>query len=349
MYHINLGIWSGIFAVPNTVVDQHIKLCSALQLKVLLLLLRYPEGMEISSLSQLLGQSEADIKDALHYWIESGIIQQPDSPQATVELSTPTPVLEPVQTSTPMTPPQIVAPTTVHQPEPASPGETKKVRTERFRRMNRQDVLECSQRDSQIGILLQESQNILGRILSNGESEMIVSLYYHYGMQPDILLMLLEYCRCNQKDTPAYIEKMALDWVNREITSHERVEEELMRLSKRSESEENIRQMFGIYGRSLSDKELEYYKIWTVEWKMSESMIKLAYEKTINAKGQISFPYINAILSNWNTKNLQTPDQVLREENAKSSSKDAKNSSQPKPSYNLDKMDELITQGNIWD
>ena len=40
-YHINLGQWNSVFAVPASLVDQHIKLASEAQLKVLLYILRH--------------------------------------------------------------------------------------------------------------------------------------------------------------------------------------------------------------------------------------------------------------------------------------------------------------------
>ena len=40
-FSINLGAWNSVFAVPCSLVDQHIKLAGALQLKVLLWVLRH--------------------------------------------------------------------------------------------------------------------------------------------------------------------------------------------------------------------------------------------------------------------------------------------------------------------
>ena len=36
---INLGEWGSVFAVPTSIVDQHIKIASPLQLKIILFLL----------------------------------------------------------------------------------------------------------------------------------------------------------------------------------------------------------------------------------------------------------------------------------------------------------------------
>ena len=74
-YQLNLGAWNSIFAVPSVVVDRHLKLAGALQLKVLLWVLRNNgTPFDISRLSAATGASEADVRDALVYWTETGIL-----------------------------------------------------------------------------------------------------------------------------------------------------------------------------------------------------------------------------------------------------------------------------------
>ena len=75
-YTIGSGIWSSVFAVPAAVVDEHIKMCSPLSLKILLLMLRHPEHpADIQWLSSRLCISAPDIADALNYWVGAGIVQ----------------------------------------------------------------------------------------------------------------------------------------------------------------------------------------------------------------------------------------------------------------------------------
>ena len=40
-YQLNLGAWNSVFVVPSILVDQHIKLAGAVQLKVILWVLRH--------------------------------------------------------------------------------------------------------------------------------------------------------------------------------------------------------------------------------------------------------------------------------------------------------------------
>ena len=79
-YQINLGEWNSVFAVPSSLVDQHMKLAGAVQLKVLLWVLRH-SGEEISdeTLAAAVGASPADTRDAMQYWVETGLLTQDGS------------------------------------------------------------------------------------------------------------------------------------------------------------------------------------------------------------------------------------------------------------------------------
>ena len=72
---INLGNWNSVFAVPSSLVDKHIKLAGALQLKVLLWVLRHAgEPISCEEISKALGATPADTADALQYWTETGLL-----------------------------------------------------------------------------------------------------------------------------------------------------------------------------------------------------------------------------------------------------------------------------------
>lgn len=362
MYHINFGIWSGIFAVPNEVVDHHLKLCGQAALQVLLLLLRNGRPMEAEELAQELTLTLSDIQDALAYWVKAGVIVEgatstPRAPAATATIAetVPTaeakPITQPAQEAKPDTAPSVpVAPAE----EPKKPEEpTRKVRVERFTSMTRQDVLEVSQRDEMVRHLLEGAQDVLGRILSNRETESIVALYYNYQMSPDILLMLLQYCKSIDKDSIAYIERLGAQWVEREINTHERAEQELLRLTNEDEQEKELREVFGIHQRGITKRELEYYATWKQELNMPRNMIALAHERTIDNHGKLNFAYTNAILTDWHRKGITSVEQAQREQRPDSgkgqSGQGGKGGAGGNASYDMDKVEEMLDYGSVWD
>ena len=368
MYHINFGIWSGIFAVPNEVVDHHVKLCGQAALQVLLLLLRNGRPMEAEELAQELTLTLSDIQDALSYWVKAGVIvdgrvsapdgttalmteekpvaKTPQQPERAASAASETLAEKPEKTEKPQ------PSKTVQQPETP----TRKVRVERFASMTRQDVLEVSQRDEMVRHLLEGAQDVLGRILSNRETESIVALYYNYQMSPDIILMLLQYCKSIGKDSIAYIERLGAQWVEREINTHERAEQELLRLTNEDEQEKELREIFGIYQRGVTKRELEYYTTWKQELDMPRNMIALAHERTIDNHGKLNFAYTNAILTDWHRKGITSVEQAQREQRPDSGKgqsgqggQGGKGGKSGNASYDMDKVEEMLDYGSVWD
>ena len=73
-YQIDFGIWGSIFPVPCAVADRHLKLCSGIQLKVLLLALREGKSpVDLDAIALRLGLSREEAEDCLRYWEEAGL------------------------------------------------------------------------------------------------------------------------------------------------------------------------------------------------------------------------------------------------------------------------------------
>jgi DnaD/phage-associated family protein len=155
--------------------------------------------------------------------------------------------------------------------------------------------------------LLEELQNRLARPLSPGEQETIVYLYTYLQLKPEYLLLVTEYCRSKNKANMRYIEKTVLEWVDKGIDTHDRAEAYLQELDRRESNEGLIQTMFGIQGRELSSREKDFIETWFQTYHFSEEMIRLAYERTVDNTGKISFPYLNKILSQWFEKGIHTP------------------------------------------
>ena len=76
-YSVNPAKLGAVFMLPCEVVDKHIKLAGAVQLKVLLFAMRnLSEGITAAKIAAALSLPEVDVADALLYWTESGILTQ---------------------------------------------------------------------------------------------------------------------------------------------------------------------------------------------------------------------------------------------------------------------------------
>ena len=166
-----------------SLVDRHMRLAGAVQLKVLLWVLRHA-GEEISSekLAAAVGVSTADARDAMQYWVETGLLREsggqllppgvesqkePESGEESVQP-------EPEEDTAPQEqeaphPTRLVStlPAPQEKPEP-QPEPVKKAPP---RRIPKPDGVFVSQRineSQEIRSLMQEAELILGRPISAG-------------------------------------------------------------------------------------------------------------------------------------------------------------------------------------
>ena len=217
-FSINLGMWNSVFAVPTQVVDQHLKLAGGVHLKVLLWLLRHAgTEVDIADISKTLGIGTADIKDAMQYWAAAGLITDfscdcdhvtltpvaPDSmPSETIttETSVPTQADALEESSHSEIIEHTVSVHTLTQTEDKKMAE-KPIKTPP--RMKKPDGVYIAQRIAQcaeVGFLMQEAQQILGRAISPALSSTLLMIHDDYGLPVEVIIMLLMYVKSIHKD-----------------------------------------------------------------------------------------------------------------------------------------------------
>jgi len=320
-YTVEKGMWRAVFAVPNEIVDTHLKMLGDMPLRVLLTLLRYDGALEVPAISAMLGKPETLVREALDVLINAGILGGEPSP----------PVLTYVQEPA---------------PKPQELSDERKITTlsSERRKLTRGEIGELSAGDENIGWLLQESQSVLGKTLNFVATETITALYSYYGMKPDIILMVLQYCAGMGKTGMPYIEKVASSWYEKEIETHEQAEAEIRRLKQAASDESRIKSAFGIYDRNLVPSEKKFIQTWINDYGFDVPMIVLAFERAVEVKGKLSFSYINGILKNWHTKGIRTPGDALSDSkkppDKQKAAKQAKESS-----YDLGELEQRLKQG----
>ena len=317
-YQTNYQNFSSIFAVPRQVVEQHLKLCGALALKALLLILSEEGGMDSGALARRLSVGEGDIKDAVNYWVQAGILSSAD--EAAAQPEPPAPAKEAPAAPQEETPQKVVR-SGIQRP-----------------RLTAVQIAEMAKADSAVSPLLEELQTVLGRPLSPVEMECAVSLYSYYGLSPDYILIAANYCACAGKSSMRYLEKTISGWLEEGVDTYEKAEARIRDLTRQNENEKLIKSAFGIRGRDLTAREKQLADKWLDEFHQGIPLIYAAFEKTVEATGRISFAYLDKILTSWHEKGFTTPQQ------AKSSPAPRRGAAVENSSIDLGRLEERANQ-----
>lgn len=330
-YSIHLGAWNSVFAVPSCVVDEHIRLAGAASLKVLLYLLRNA-GKPISSaqISSALALSEADIQDALNYWVEAKLLCADGDALHPAGKTADAPALA-------EKPPRFAAEerTASAEPKPRALSENAQLVSKTPPRPKPSEVARRMTESGEIRFLIESTQKRIGRPLTENDMGILVTGYDFLGLPADVILMVIEYCCSIEKTSFFFIERELVKWAKNEINTHEKADEYLQYLVKKKSNESNIMMAFGIHGRSLSRKEQSLIASWCGKLGFDLPMIRLAYERCIDRTGKLSFQYINSILESWHSKGIKTPVDADNENKKRSENNDFAS----KPSYDLDEFE----------
>ena len=154
-------------------------------------------------------------------------------------------------------------------------------------------------------LLVDESQRAFGKIFNPHEIGILLGLRDYFGFNSDYILILLDHCNRMGKKSLHYVKKRAFSLYDEGITDPEVLHEHLLRLEASATVEGEIRRMFGIRDRQLTDKEKKFIAKWTGEFAYPVEVIKKAYETTVDAIGKPSFAYADAIIERWYAAGLR--------------------------------------------
>lgn len=325
---LDFGSFNSVFAVPCSVVDNHIKLAGSVQLKVLLYFLRHAgENLSIDDVASALSLSCADVKDAMQYWIETNLI-------STI-----------VKDSLAENNDKINSKNDIKSKLPLMTEKSENLSLRKKVVSTRPDNKSIARRideSEEIKYLMQEAQVILSRPISNSDSATLLMLHDVDGLPIDVILMLLQYAVSIGKCNLRYIEKVAMSWGEEEINTIEKAEEKIRHLENYRMAWSKVRKILGIDGRAPTQKEAEAANRWLNEWKISDDLIKEAYDRCVDLKGKYILNYIDSIIKRWKSTGINTLEKALAEKNNKS----FKSTADVSPSYNIesyfDTMDTFV-------
>ena len=160
-----------------------------------------------------------------------------------------------------------------------------------------------------VRVLIDEAQRILGKMFNPNEVNIMVGMLDYLGMNEECILLLLAHCKRIGKSNLRAIEKYAYSLVDKGINDVETMESEICTLEAMYTFEGEVRSLFGMKSRALTSKESKMLAAW-VSFGYDINIVRMAYEITVNATGEPSLPYTNAILEKWNANGWKTASEI---------------------------------------
>lgn len=310
-YKINWNGSDGVFAVPDLAADC-LKLASGKAVKLLLYILKNKSSEEsLAEMGKAVGITEEDAEDAVSYWQQVGVILTDDgSPQIRQIADKTTEALKPT--------PELPAP---------------RAREKAAKMISPAEISERAESSDEIKFLFSAAEATLGKVLTYTEQRTLIWLHDYYGIASDLLLMIMDFSVSQNKASVGFIEKIASQWHENGIVTHEQAEREILRMQNYYSLAGQVSARLEL-NRTLTPTERKFVSDWATK-NISIELIAFAYEKTIDNIGKVKFSYMNSILMDWYSKGFFTPADVKKSEKKSANTyKEPKSGSEH--SYNLD-------------
>lgn len=283
---IKLQYGNEVIALPGEALSRMTQ-ATAEDLRVLLAICADRRTREdITALSAAVGCGEMQVQASLAFWRGVGVLTVEEEAETASEEVAQTPIV-----SVPS-----VSPAVRH--------------TDSIPRYTTEELSDLLERRRETAVLIDECQQVLGRILNVREIGILVGLLDYLALDSEYLILLCAHCAALGKTSIHYVEKVAQDMVAGGACTVEALQETLRREDAAREAESKIRALFGAQDRKLTQAERKYIRRWTEEWHFEIGMIELAYEATVDTIGEASMRYTDGILKRWQSEGLTTPEAV---------------------------------------
>ncbi|MBQ7897296.1 MAG: DnaD domain protein [Clostridia bacterium] len=150
----------------------------------------------------------------------------------------------------------------------------------------------------------------LGKSLNQSDIATLYSFHEYLCMPYDVIMLTIEHCASEGKGSLRYVEKLLMDFADKDINTYEKAEEYIMNRKKYLGFEGKIRDLFGLGKRALTQKEKVFVSSWQAMG-FSWDMITHAFERTVEGtKSQPNMSYMNKILENWKSSGFESVGEV---------------------------------------
>ena len=278
---MKLNFRQEVLVLPASVLS-HLDGATPEQIRVLLWL---ASDLSLASkhkqLTKLAGCDAATVRDAITFWCNCGVLGEAGESAV------------PTMASVPAT----------------APAQKKLQRADELPNYTSTELAELLEARASVRELIDEAQRILGKMFNPNDVNIMVGMLDYLGMSEECILLLLAHCKRMGKSNLRSIEKFAYSLVDKGINDVESMENEICTIEAMHTFEGEVRALFGMKSRALTSKESKMLSAW-LSFGYDINIVRMAYEITVNATGEPSVAYANAILEKWNANAWKTEAEI---------------------------------------
>lgn len=301
--------------VSNYFIDDYMIQANEAQIKIYLYLLRLLSAgisTSIPEICDIFNYMEADVVRGINYWAQKGLLEVSlDSSEKItgIRFIKPADMDEKKQgqlilfnTSTQQT----TSPSLVKKQSPKTEAEDALTKPS----YSPNDLLQMKKTDEKFSELIFVAESYLGRTLKHSDCESLAYIYRDLKLPTELIDYLIEYCVGRGKKQMRYIESVAINWSNDQITT---VRQAKMRASKYDKAVYTIMHALGRTDMP-TEAETAYIYRWYKEYAFHMEVILEAIKKTVLATESNRFQYAEGILKRWHNAGIHTLDAIAKEE-----------------------------------
>ena len=281
---------TGTFCVPTSIFPALAGATKRDITALLYLLEAIGEGVcdDLDAIAERAGVTRAQLEAAAAYWRGAGVLTACDNDESVNDE-------------------EVVIDAKENEPEKTADNiEKKPKKIAETAELDAEAVIEAMKEDVNKS-LINACQQAFGKMFNTSECSSVIGLRVYYGFDDEYIIMLAAYCARHGKKTVRYLEKMASSLYEENVETTKQLEINLRRRDELLTLTGRVRRICGLGERALTSKENDILARWQT-YSPDDEMIALEYEKTVNATGKPSIPYMDKILTSWHEKNYSAAD-----------------------------------------
>lgn len=240
----------------------------------ILFLSKYDKDIKINDLSKKLALPLKTIQEAFKYWEESGVLVKKHSGYILSDL-------------------QEIELHKLYSPKVStSPDDIKKNAKNQYRAKAIENI----------------NNQFFQGIMSPSWYSDIDLWFKKYGFDEQVMLALFNYCFERSALHRNYIQVVADSWYKNNIKSFSDLDSYYEKQEKVSNIKKTVIKKLSL-NRNLTAYENAYVEKWNVDYGYNMDVIEIALKKT-TSKANISFDYLDKVISDWHDRNLKNPAEV---------------------------------------